>query len=108
MIPPFRTPLKASYFFSGFHSATTSQFLGKLRICKPSGFAGPQPKQTFFGAYLSCNDCSLMSDRWIVFSEDDAKRVRRSRKICHSLNSSGGSAASICQRVEDNAFHLCS
>src|SRR5436305_3756341 len=56
MIPPFSTPLNASYFASGFHSATISPSLGKLRICKPSGFAGPQPKQTFCGAYFSCSD----------------------------------------------------
>src|SRR4030095_3747319 len=62
MIPPFKTPLKASYFFSGFHSATTSPFFRKLRICKPSGFAAPQPKQTFWGAYFSCSDCSTFID----------------------------------------------
>jgi len=61
IIPPFRTPLKASYFFSGFHSATTSPFFAKLRICKPFGFAGPQPKQMFRGAYFSWSDCSICS-----------------------------------------------
>src|SRR5712675_90597 len=113
MIPPFKTPSNASYFFSGFHSATTSppardssEFFRKLRICKPSGFAAPQPKHMFRGAYFSCSD-SLMRERWIGFSEDDAKCVHRRRKICYSLSQSGGSAASICQRVEDNAFHLC-
>jgi hypothetical protein len=39
----------------------------------------------FRGAYSSCSD-SLMRERWIDFSEDDAKCVRRRRKICHSLN----------------------
>src|ERR1700730_1600002 len=60
MMPPFRTPGNASYFCSGLHSATTSPFFGKLRMCKPSGFAGPQPKHAFWGAYFSCNDCSDM------------------------------------------------
>jgi hypothetical protein len=50
MTPPFKIPGKASYFLSGFHSATTSSFLGKLRMCKPSGFAGPHPQQALFGA----------------------------------------------------------
>src|SRR5215470_14431504 len=59
MTPPFRTPSNASYFFSGFHSATTSPFFGKLRICSPSGFAGPQPQHVFFGAYFSWRDLSL-------------------------------------------------
>src|ERR1051326_5647071 len=57
MTPPFKTPPKASYFFCGFHSATTSPFFAKLRMCNPSGFAGPQPKHTLFGAYFSCSDC---------------------------------------------------
>src|SRR4029077_5974655 len=69
MIPPFKTPSNASYFFSGSHSATTSppardssEFFRKLRICNPSGFAAPQPKQMFRGAYFSCNDCSAFID----------------------------------------------
>src|SRR5258705_3011830 len=69
MIPPFKTPSNASYFFCGFHSATTSppardssEFFRKLRICKPSGFAAPQPKQIFLGAYFSCSDCSAFID----------------------------------------------
>src|SRR5882757_8444120 len=69
MIPPFKTPSNASYFFSGFHSATTSppardssEFFRKLRICKPSGFAAPQPKHMFWGAYFSCSDCSAFID----------------------------------------------
>src|SRR5438132_7825141 len=57
MTPPFKTPSKASYFFSGFHSATTPPLFGKLRMCNPSGFAGPQPQQALFGAYFSCRDC---------------------------------------------------
>src|SRR3954463_9385516 len=64
MMPPFKTPSNASYFFSGFHSATTSlpacdssPFFRKLRICKPSEFAAPQPKHMFSGAYFSCSDC---------------------------------------------------
>ncbi len=61
MTPPFKTPSNASYFFSGFHCATTSPPVGsgfeKLRICNPSGFAGPQPQQALFGAYFSCRDC---------------------------------------------------
>jgi hypothetical protein len=51
--------------------------------------------------------------RWTGFSEDDAKTNRRMRKIfcalpakrC-SISNLGGKAASVCQRVEDNAFHL--
>src|SRR4029077_20540604 len=69
MIPPFKTPSNASYFFSGFHSATTSppardssEFFRKLRICKPSGFATPQPKHMFRGAYSSCSDCPAFID----------------------------------------------
>src|SRR5438874_13367539 len=60
MTPPFSTPSKASYFFSGFHSATTSPFFGKLRICSPSGFAGPQPQHALFGAYFSWSDLSFI------------------------------------------------
>jgi hypothetical protein len=60
MTPPFSTPSKASYFFSGFHSATTSPFFGKLRMCNPSGLAGPQPQQALFGAYCSWRDLSLI------------------------------------------------
>ena len=59
MTPPFRTPSKASYFFSGLHSATTSPFFGKLRICSPSGFAGPQPQQALCGAYCSWSETTL-------------------------------------------------
>src|SRR5260370_33182094 len=62
MIPPFKTPSNASYFFCGFHSATTSPFFRKLRVCKPSGFATPQPKQIFRGAYSSRRDCSAFID----------------------------------------------
>src|SRR4029077_19563454 len=58
MTPPFKTPSKASYFFSGFHSATNSPFFGKLRMSTPSVFAGPQPHQALFGAYFSCRDLS--------------------------------------------------
>src|SRR5256884_5753015 len=108
MTPPFSTPSKASYFFSGFHSATTSPFFGKLRICSPSGFAGPQPQHALFGAYFSWSDLSFIveisqaaqprsfcqrvppanSQRWIGFSEDDAKPNRRRRSIfplCDSI-----------------------
>src|SRR6188472_3438269 len=107
MTPPFRTPSKASYFFSGFHSATTSPFFGKLRMCNPSGFAGPQPQQALFGAYFSCRDSSPIveisqaaepqslvptphssSQRWIGFSEDDAKSNRRRRNIFSLRDSS--------------------
>src|SRR6266403_206419 len=83
MTPPFNTPSKASYLFSGFHSATTSPFRRKLLMCKPCGFAGPQPQHALFGAYFSWRDLSLMVEI-----------------------SSGATAASVCQRVEDNAFHL--
>ena len=64
MMPPFKTPSNASYFFSGFHCATTSPFFGKLRICSPSGFAGPQPQQALFGAYFSWSDLSFMLDKY--------------------------------------------
>jgi len=48
-----KLPQNASYFFSGFQWATTiAVFLGKLRICNPSGLAGPQPQQALFGAYF--------------------------------------------------------
>jgi hypothetical protein len=55
----------------------------------------------------------VLSERWIGFSEDDAKTNRQRRKIfcalpakrC-SISNLGGEAASVCQRVEDNAFHL--
>src|SRR3954469_2056853 len=59
MIPPFKTPGNASYFDSGFHSATNSSPspFGKLRMCSPSGLAGPQPKQALLGAYCSWSDC---------------------------------------------------
>src|SRR5262245_36714875 len=69
MIPPFKTPSNASYFFSGFHSATTSpsESLRKLRMCKPSGFAAPQPKQTFFGAYFSWSDCEFIPNEVFLF-----------------------------------------
>jgi hypothetical protein len=40
--------------------------------------------------------------RWIGFSEDDVRGPPKA-KI-----KSGGKAAFIRQRVEDNAFHLCS
>src|SRR5213079_1399293 len=58
--PPFNTPSNASYFFSGFHCATTSPFFGKLRICSPSGFAGPHPQQALLGAYFSWRDSPLI------------------------------------------------
>src|ERR1700736_3796284 len=61
MIPPFRTPGNASYLGCDFHSATTSPFFAKLRMRKPSGFAGPQPQQEFSGAYFSCSDCSMLT-----------------------------------------------
>ena len=83
MTPPFRTPSNASYFFSGFHWATTSPFFGKLRICNPSGLAGPQPQQALFGAYFSWRDLSLIVE------------------ICQAAK-----PRFLCQRVEDNAFHL--
>src|SRR6266446_8589078 len=83
MTPPFSTPSKASYFFSGFHSATTSPFFGKLRICSPSGFAGPQPQHALFGAYFSWSDLSFI----LEISQAAQPRF-------------------FCQRVEDNAFHL--
>src|SRR6266480_6434053 len=56
MIPPFKTPGNASYFCSGFHSAITSPFLGKLRMRNPSAFAGPQPQHELFGANFSWRD----------------------------------------------------
>src|SRR4026209_2877648 len=77
MTPPFRTPSKASYFFSGFHSATTSPFFGKLRMCNPSGLAGPQPQQVLFGAYFSCRDC----DSFIVAALRERRRVVSSAVI---------------------------
>src|SRR5215510_11656489 len=67
MIPPFKAPSNASYFFSGFHSATTSPSFRKLRICKPSGFAPPQPKHTFRGAYFSCSDCEFIRNEFFLF-----------------------------------------
>src|SRR5204863_7839604 len=60
MMPPFNTPGNASYLFSGVHSATTSSPLGKLRMRKPSAFAGPQPQQELLGAYFSWSDCSFI------------------------------------------------
>ena len=48
MIPPFSTPGNASWFGPGVQSATTSELpspAGNERMCKPSGLAGPQPKQ---------------------------------------------------------------
>src|SRR5688572_27719004 len=54
MMPPFKTPGKASWCGSAFHSATTISPFGKLRTCNPLALAGPQPKQAFWGAYFSC------------------------------------------------------
>jgi len=95
MTPPFRTPSNASYFFSGLHSATTSPFFGKLRICSPSGLAGPQPQQALFGAYFSWRDLSL-----IVETSQAAKpwffypRVEESpRRPFHLRIYRGGSAS---------------
>src|SRR5713101_3134216 len=73
MTPPFKTPGNASYVFWGFHSATTSPFFGKLRIRRPSGFAGPQPQHALLGAYFSCSDCEspgirLSILRWSILS----------------------------------------
>ena len=33
--------------------------LGKLLICSPFSFAGPQPKQMLLGEYISCRDFSF-------------------------------------------------
>src|SRR3954452_21587360 len=71
MIPPFSTPLNASYFACGFHSATISSSFRYRRTCKPFGFAGPQPKQTFRGAYSSWSD-------WLAFI-DFALALARAR-----------------------------
>src|SRR5881409_1847808 len=60
MMPPFNTPGNASYFGCGCHSATTSPFLAKLRMRRPSGFAGPQPQHEFSGAYCSLSDRSAI------------------------------------------------
>src|SRR5207244_8397938 len=82
--------------------------LFRSRICSPSGFAGPQPQHALFGAYFSWSDLSFIveisqaaqprffcqrvppanSQRWIGFSEDDAKPNRRRRSIfplCDSI-----------------------
>ncbi len=89
MMPPFKTPGNASYFFSGCHSATTSSPLGKLRICKPSGLAGPQPKQAFRGAYFSWSEISFtMVDRAVPCSMLDF--FRRPTRV--ELTSPGGAA----------------
>src|SRR6185369_4729111 len=53
VMPPLNMPSNASYSLLGCHSATTSSPSGKLRTCKPFGFAGPQPKHARFGAYVS-------------------------------------------------------
>jgi hypothetical protein len=58
--PPFNAPEKASYFFSGFHSATTSLFFGKLRMCRPSGFVGPHPQHELRAAYCSWSERFFM------------------------------------------------
>src|ERR1700747_779361 len=81
MTPPFRTPSKASYFFSGLHAATTSPFFGKLRICSPSGFAGPQPQQALCGAYCSWRDLSLIMLVWIGAPGGRACRVKVIRRV---------------------------
>src|SRR5579864_5002992 len=60
MMPPFSTPGKASYFWLARHSATTSSPFTKLRTCRPSALAGPQPKQALWGANSSCKHFSLM------------------------------------------------
>src|SRR4029079_18632518 len=77
MTPPFRAPSNASYFFSGFHWATTSPFFVKLRICNPSGLAGPQPQQALFGAYFSWRAC----DSFIVTALHERRRVMGSAVI---------------------------
>src|SRR6266849_3511962 len=78
MIPPFKTPGNASYFGCGCHSATTSPFLAKLRIRKPSRFDGPQPQHEFSGAYFSWSDGLSMVDRAVPCS---MLKVRRRRRI---------------------------
>ena len=60
MTPPFNAPGKASYFFSGFHSAISSLFFGKLRMCRPSGFVGPHPQHELRGAYCSWSERFFM------------------------------------------------
>jgi len=62
-MPPLSTPGNASWCFSGVHRATKSSPSAKLRMCKPLGLAGPQPKQAFWGAYRSWMDGWLMSPR---------------------------------------------
>lgn len=73
MIPPFRTPGKASWCGSGCQSATTSSPSGKLRMRRPRAFAGPQPKHVVSGAYRSC--------RLVALTEGNANRWRRASPI---------------------------
>ena len=56
--------------------------------------------------YLGRARVSRFRTRWIGFSEDDGKYCRKliMRGRLQSMKF-GGKAASICQRVEDNAFH---
>src|SRR5262249_1286005 len=85
MMPPFRTPSKASYFFAGFHSATTSPFFGKLRICNPSGFAGPQPQQALLAAYVSWRDCDWFILEAVSPVENFVPPQRASLQVKRSL-----------------------
>ena len=53
MIPPLSMPGKASWWLSGVQSATSSSPWTKLRMWRPFGLAGPQPKQMLLGANVS-------------------------------------------------------
>jgi hypothetical protein len=50
MMPPLRTPGKASWCGPGRQVATSASPASKLRTCSPPGLAGPQPKQRSPGA----------------------------------------------------------
>ena len=53
MMPPLTTPGKAWWCSDGDQSATTSSPSTRLRMRRPWGLAGPQPKQARWGAKRS-------------------------------------------------------
>ena len=57
-IPPLTIPGKAQYFKSNETEASSPPGTLKLRKCKPSGAAGPHPKQALSGVYATWTQTS--------------------------------------------------
>ena len=106
MTPPFRTPSNASYFFSGLHSATTSPFFGKLRICSPSGLAGPQPQQALLARIFPgeiCHSLWKLVRRQSRGSSTHALKSRRGDRSIFAFTEVDWLLRRRCQTIADGA-----